>query len=281
MRSHRDTTRIVRTWLKEGATELPDRVLDEVLDRLPGTRQRRVWWPLRKLFRMNRAVAFGITAAAAVIVAMVGVGLFPSPGPGVGGHPEDRTPAASATPIALADAPDTGLAAGRYLIDDPFPVRITFDVPEGWTRCAYSPLEQGACGPELQGFTVQITENVVADPCDPSRAPLDPPVGPSVDDLVEAISGLPGFEVTNAVEIAVDGFHGKEIEVTAPVANCELATWSTADRTNGVGRGEVNLLRIVDVDGVRVMLAAAQLPGLSAERVAELRAVMESVRIAP
>ena len=203
------------------------------------------------------------------------------PGLGLGGPPDDRTPSPSVTPIALADAPDTGLVAGRYLIDDPFPVRITFDVPEGWTKCAYSPLEQGVCGPELQGFTVQITENVVADPCDPSRAPLDPPVGPSVDDLVEAISGLPGFEATNAVEVLVDGFRGKEIEVTAPASTCGLGTWSTADRTNGVDNGEVNLLRILDVDGVRVMLAAAHLPGLSAEHVAELRRVMDSVRVAP
>jgi hypothetical protein len=137
------------------------------------------------------------------------------------------------------------------------------------------------CGSELQGFTVQMTENVVADPCDPFRAPLDPPVGPSVDDLVAAISALPGFEATNAVEVVVDRFRGKEVEVTAPAATCELATWSTADRINGVAPGEVNLLRILDVDGVRVTLAAAHLPGASAERIAEVRAVMDSVHIAP
>ena len=281
MKSDRDTTRIVRSWLEDGVTALPDRVLDEVLDQLPATRQRRVWWPLRKLLRVNRAATFGIAAAAIVFVAIVGVRLYSFPGLESGAHPGDRTPTSSVTPIPLADAPETGLVAGRYLIDDPFPVRITFDVPEGWTKCAFGRLEQGVCGPEQQGFTVQITESVVADPCDPSRAPLDPPVGPSVDDLVEAISGLPGFEATNANEVLVDGFRGKEIEVTALAATCELGTWSTADRINGVSQGEVNLLRILDVDGVRVMLAAAHLPGLSAQQVAELRAVMESVSIAP
>ena len=41
MSTDRDTTRIVRSWLEEGVTELPDRVLDAVLDQLPATPQRR------------------------------------------------------------------------------------------------------------------------------------------------------------------------------------------------------------------------------------------------
>ena len=45
MSTDRETTRIVRSWLEEGATALPDRVLDAVLDQVPTTRQRRPWWP--------------------------------------------------------------------------------------------------------------------------------------------------------------------------------------------------------------------------------------------
>ena len=45
MSTDRETTRIVRSWLEEGATALPDRVLDAVLDQVPTTRQRR--HPLR------------------------------------------------------------------------------------------------------------------------------------------------------------------------------------------------------------------------------------------
>ena len=41
MSTDRDTTRIVRSWLEEGATALPDRVLDAVLDQVPATSQRR------------------------------------------------------------------------------------------------------------------------------------------------------------------------------------------------------------------------------------------------
>ena len=35
-----DATRIVRSWLDEGVTQLPDRVLDAVLDEVPATPQR-------------------------------------------------------------------------------------------------------------------------------------------------------------------------------------------------------------------------------------------------
>jgi len=37
MSTDRDTTRIVRSWLDEGVTVLPDRVLDAVLDQVPAT----------------------------------------------------------------------------------------------------------------------------------------------------------------------------------------------------------------------------------------------------
>ena len=283
MSTDRETTRLVRSWLEAGVTSLPDRVLDAVLDELPATRQRRSWWPLRQLFRRNKAAVFGIAAAAVVIGAMLGTRLLPSGGLGVGAPADDPTPTPSPTPIALFDAPDTDLAAGRYVIDDPFPVGITFDLPGGWSKCAWGPLDPGVCGPERRGLTVQIIENVVADPCDPSHAPLDPPVGSSVDDLAEAISSIPGFEATNAVELVVDGFRGKELVVTAPAAaGCELWTWATADRTNGVGPSEVNLLRILDVDGVRVMIAAAHFPReTSDEELAELREIMDSISLAP
>ena len=53
MHTDRDTTRLVRSWLEEGATALPDRVLDAVLDQVPATPQRRSWWPARRSADMN------------------------------------------------------------------------------------------------------------------------------------------------------------------------------------------------------------------------------------
>ena len=57
MSTERDVTRIVRSWLEEGATALPDRVLDAVLDQVPATSQRRPLWPARR-FREEAAPAY-------------------------------------------------------------------------------------------------------------------------------------------------------------------------------------------------------------------------------
>jgi hypothetical protein len=59
-------------------------------------------------------------------------------------------------------------------------------------------------------------------------------------------------------------------------------TWATAERTNGVAAGEVNLVRILDVAGTRLMVAAAYQPlRTTADELAELRRVFDSVHVAP
>ncbi len=295
MRTERETTRIVRSWLGEGVTTLPDRVLDAVLDEVPATRQRRAQgWPARTLLHMNRTVAYGVAAAAIVIVAILGIGFLSPGGPSVGGPGVTPTPTASASPVAL---PASGtLQAGTYAIDDYFPFRITFDVPGGWRSCPGGPDEIGACfflavdRERPMGIAFLTVENVVADPCDRSMPQLDPPVGPSVDDLVTALSNLEGFTATEAVDVTVDGFRGRQLELAAPsdASDCPddgddgFGTWTTPSRTNGVAAGEVNIMRVLDVDGVRLVVTAVYHPSLaSSEMVAEIRRVFESVHIAP
>jgi hypothetical protein len=277
MSSDRDTTRAVRSWLREGVTELPDRVLDQVLDQLPATRQRRSWWKIWSRSVASRSLP--IALAAVVLLAIVGVAtVSPSLDVGGGGQPSAPTPT---SPQVLPEYP-RALAPGTYFIDDPFPVRVTFEVPEGWMACRWNSWELGPCtSPNGRGVAFTIVDNVVADPCD--TALLDPPVGPSVDDLVTELSGLRGFGATDPIDINVDGFSGQELELTAPRSpGCSLATWSTADRINGVAPNEVNLLRILDVDGVRLLIAAAHQPGeTSQDELDELRRVMDSVRIEP
>ena len=151
----------------------------------------------------------------------------------------------------------------RALLARPdFPVEITFDLPAGWSSCSNGVLEQGVCrgigttdAPGGVGVGFLIVDTVVADPCD-STSLLDPPVGPSIDDLATALSNLPGFEATPVEDVSIDGFDVKRFTITAPEdPACDtLSTWATPTRTNGVGPGEANLIHIIDVDGVRVVL---------------------------
>ena len=142
----------------------------------------------------------------------------------------------------------------------------------------------GVCdtSPAPTGLAFLIVDNVVADPCDPDGRLLQPPVGPSVDDLVTAISGLTNFAATTPTDVVVDGYRGKQFTVTAPWnAGCELKTWATAERTNGVGAGEVNLIQILDVNATRLVITGAYHPEnpASAENLAALNAMLSSVRI--
>ena len=261
MSTDRETTRIVRSWLDEGVTVIPDRVLDAVLDQVPATPQRRAWWPVRRLPTMSTATRVALAAAAVVVLAVFGI-RYLLPSNNTGGPSRTATPVPTVTPAPLPAAADP-LAPGTYSLSSPYP-SLTFEVPAGSSACTVSAAEQGICLPVGDGTIVVaflIVDNVVADPCAPDEKRRDPPVGPSVDDLVAAISNLKGFRATSATDISVDGFQGKQFTVTAPTrSGCELKTWATATRVNGVGAGEVNVIQILDVNGVRLVLTAAYSP---------------------
>ncbi len=101
MSTDREVTRIVRSWLEEGVTALPDRVLDAVLDQVPATRQRRAWWPARRFAQMNTFAKIAMAAAAVVALAVIGLNVMPRNGTvgGVGG------PVATPAPTASAPSP--------------------------------------------------------------------------------------------------------------------------------------------------------------------------------
>ena len=275
--------RLVDFYATEAPRRAPDWVLTSTLATVDTTRQRRAAIALPWRFPHMNVYAKAAAAIVAVIaVAAIGIVLVrPGSTSGVGQVPTTRP-----SPSILPSLPPEGgsVAPGTHTLGPGFPVKITFDVPAGWGGCSASPVEQSVCaqmvgGAPGPGVGFAIIDNVVADPC--GTALKSPPVGPSVDDLVAAISGLDRFQATTAVDVTLDGYRGKSFDVTAPAGtSCELRTWATADRTNGVSPGEVNVVRIYDVGGVRVMVAGAYHPdagGPSAR--AQVEQVLDSVHI--
>lgn len=287
MRTDREATRIVRSWLEEGRTALPDYVLDAVLDELPATRQRLAWWPAWRFAQINAYALLAIGVASVAVIAIAGISFLPrtaSVGKPVATPSPSPFPTPGASSLVLPTT-STSLSPGTYSLAS-FPVGITFEVPEGWGACSVSAIEQSVCSTTSNsGLSFLIVDNVVADPCDGSEALLKPPVGSSVDDLVSAISSLKGFEATTPQDTTVDGFDGKDFTVTAPASPgvCDLRTWATPDRTNGVSAGEVNLLLVLDVNGTRIVIAGAYQPGdpNASETLSALRQIRDSVRIQP
>ena len=278
MSTDHDVERIVRSWMDEGVTQLPDRVLDAVLDQLPATPQRRFTGWLAWMFPLtNNPVGLALTAA--VVVALVlGISLLSRPSVGDSPRPTP-TPRPSASPISLPGA-TWPLEPGIYSLPS-FPLGITFEVPAGWHSCSDSLVEQSVCYTPTDSIedtrvSFVIVENVVADPCSPGGEPLEPPVGPSVDDLVAAISSLEGFEATAPVDLTLNGYQGKRFTLTTPPdPGCDLKTWATEDRTNNVSPGEVNLLHVLDVNGTRLVITGDYFPGEPAA--AGMRAAVEQI----
>ena len=71
-----------------------------------------------------------------------------------------------------------------------------------------------ADGPILSGF-LNIFDIVYADPCDYNKGVINPPTGPTVDDLVTALVGTKG-DVSPPTDITIDGYRGKQLTITAP-----------------------------------------------------------------
>lgn len=284
MTAARDPDRLIRAFLDEGQTELPDRAYEVVRSEIERTRQRIAIGPWRT---PDVRTLTRLAVAMAVVVAVVlGAATFlGAPWSGrVGVAPAATIERATAAAV-IAAAPvlpvSERLDAGTYRLRPPFPVSVAVRVPAGWTACVSGDFEQSVCEQEM-GVSFMVVDSVVTDPCDPAQR-LDPTVGPTVDDLVAAIVGLEGFSATVPTDIVIDGFAGKQLTVTAPRASaCDLRTWGNADRVNGVSLGEVNVVRIVDVDGQRILIAAAYHPGsTSGARRAVQAQVLDSVRIAP
>jgi hypothetical protein len=268
--------RIADFYETEATPRAPDWLLASTLANVDTTPQRRALialpWRLR---HMNTYAKAGVAIVAVIAVVAVGLAFFrPGSTSGVGAV---QAPSPSPTVLPTLTVGGGMVITGRHALAPGFPVPITVDVPAGWVTCSPSPLEQAVCSPDSStapvAVGVSMVDNVVADPC--GSGLQSPPVGRTVDDLVAAISGLDRFQATAAVDIIVDGYAGKQFEVTAPKEpTCQLLTWATADRTNGVGPGEINLVRILDVGGVRVLIAGAYHPDAGG---ASARALVEQV----
>jgi hypothetical protein len=190
----------------------------------------------------------------------------------------------------LRDQGETAiLDPGTYVLDQ-FPVDLAFDIPDGdppgW-HVGYSRPDVATVlwytPPEITyAFAFWTGENLYVDPCDPAAGELEPPIGPSVDDLVAALSNQRGFRATDPVDVTVGAFRGKEIELTALelAEDCpEVIPWSGADDTAGLATGETLRVQILDVDGVRIVTHAREPAQPDAAVEAELHQILDSIRI--
>jgi hypothetical protein len=300
----RDVTRIVRSWLEEGVTALPDRVLDTVLDQLPATPQRRAWWPARRLLDMNIPARLAVAAAAVFAIAVIGVIAIPKGG-SIGGPQPTASPTPVPTPSPSPVAVPLGdLAAGTtYFWDDPCCVgtgRIIFTMPAtGWFTFDAIFLGKGTRNPDHFDLYISphLVGNLYTGGCHWLGTKLDPPVGPTVDELATALNVQAGPGASPPTDVDIGGYHGKKVELSIPpdvdVTKCDsdgtfalFGRWLGAGSLFGAapwtyGNGQHNTVYILDVNGTRQVIDTMYLPGRSAADRAELDQIVASIRFEP
>jgi hypothetical protein len=308
MSSDRDTTRIVRSWLEEGVNALPDRALDEVLDRLPTTPQRRHFWQAWRNPTVTDTVKYALGGAAVLVLAVLAIGIYvgQSGGPGVPGPTPSSTPSsapvASQGPSPTAQLTPEGLAPGTYpMRPEPFlatspSAQVT--VPAGYdgqgnSEYAWAITKAGAEPTAFSGLAVWQVDAVYEDPCRWSATDVDgQSLGPTVDDFVAALVTQPDRNATPPLAVAVDGYSGLQLqlsvpsdiafdEVTQTFPDCDEGQyWSWPGRWHQAP-SQIDDIRVVDVDGTRLIIATTYFTTTSSQDRAELEAMFQSLDIQP
>ncbi len=290
MSTDREMTRFVRSWLEDGVTSLPDRVLDAVLDQLPATPQRRPLWTAWRFAHVSRSLQAALGAAAlVVVVGIIGLNLFGTAGSG--GQPTPTgTPIPTAMSIATPMAPPSGtaprpLAPGSYVAADFFQLKVGFTVPAGWQGNVGGPyfmaVERSA--PNTGGIYFNILGNVYANPCHPETGLASPPVGASVTELLTSLTHLQGVTATTPVDTTVAGYPAKALTLT-PSGTCAggVSVWQLPlGGTAGMIPGQQDHLWLLTVGATRLVIEVDEYVGQSAGAKAEVQAVLDSVNIAP
>ncbi|HVL52998.1 MAG TPA: hypothetical protein VM344_01910 [Vitreimonas sp.] len=296
-----ETTRIVRSWLDEGVTELPDRVLDTVLDELPATPQRRPIWSAWRTPIMNKIIATGLGAAAVVIALVVGAQLFGTTAGGVGGPGPDATtptpePTAEPTPKPTS-TPEAGLPVGPLAygypgMSDDVP-RITLTIPApGWTEPDPGILIKGDELENVPEAAILVWSEpsgtefyVYGDPCrSESTRPATPAT--TVDQIVTALAAQASRDASETVDVTVDGYAGKRITLRVPddadLGACErgefvmFGTQDDALQRYHQGPGQIDDVWVIDVDGSVVIFDTMYRPDTSDELIEEMRSIAGS-----
>ncbi len=290
MSTDRDATRIVRSWLEEGVTTLPDRVLDVVLDQIPATPQRRSWWPARRFIHMNSVARAAIAAAAVIVASVAAIRLLPGADVGT----TTPTPTPITTPIASPTVPpelSAGLIApGVYTFSNPNFTNspFTLTIPAGWTFDANGFIEKGDWGATGVMLTTWTISHVFNDSCR-DRTLVE---AGTRDTLVAALAAQTGHDTSGPTEVTIGGIpatrFGFSLAADFDVATCDdemVRLWPDPgpDLNGGfvMNRGNTITIDVVESVGKITVLISVRNTDTTAADVAALQAVMDSIEFLP
>jgi hypothetical protein len=299
---------LIRAFIAEGREELPDRAFDAVRGDIHRTRQRVVIGPWREP-QMSNFAKVALAAAAVVAVLFGASRLLPSAaGPGSTVAPPTPSPTATPTDTAapsvavlapgpICDGRDrTGkLEPGTYSVSQSAttPVPYTVEVPAGWTLSGGCDIgkhlgEEGSPSEDEVLFSVWNVTHIFSDACSWDETDVIS-TGSTAAELTDALRSQKGHEASPTTDVEVDGLPalrtaftiGPEVD-PATCSSGYIRLWPLAgpDYDGGFccsAKNSVVDLRIADVNGQPVVVLTGYQPDTSAEDLAELDAMVESI----
>ncbi len=305
MSTDRDTTRVVRSWLRTDEHESADRVLGSVLDQLDTTPQRRAtWWPARRLSTMNTTLKFGLAAVVVAVAALIGINYLGTSnvgGPGLDSSTPTPEPTATPQP-SLTDTPTstpTPMAEGHppggpYVLWETG-VFMTVGIPApGWYGEPGDGVlvkDRNADAPDGAGMIVFPEGGelyVYGDPCQWSTTRPDTPAT-TVDEVIAALAAQASRDASAPVDVTVDDYAGKSITLHVPddavFSECDQGKFGSFGMDGPdvspfryhQDPGQIDKLWILDVEGKLVVIDIEYYAGTPQEVVDELEAIVNSI----
>ena len=140
----------------------------------------------------------------------------------------------------------------------------------------------------------EIVDNLHADPCHWRNGALEPPVGPTVDDLATALMTQPAQNASAVTDVTLGGHLGKKVEHVHPggrrhadlrrrgLRQVVRGRWfESATSPTPTSQAQLDSAYIIDVDGTRWVLDTNHQPGTSEADLAELEQMLASIRFEP
>jgi hypothetical protein len=228
MTREHDFTRLVEAYLDEyeGSTPLPDAARNAIRAELPSTQQRPAWWPARRFPEMNTMAKLGVSAAAVVLIAVVGFTVLRGGGTGIGDSP-DPTPTAQPSASASPTSTPAGLLPeGQHVLADEtasggqasLPITVSIQAPGWYGEPGGGILQKNddSDAPDGAGLIVFGGDLFVyGDPCSWATTRPETP-STTVDELIAALTAQASRDATTPVDVTVGGYAGKSVTLHVP-----------------------------------------------------------------
>jgi hypothetical protein len=199
-------------------------------------------------------------------------------------------------PIGSLDPETTYRIADRCCVG---PAGMYLTTPAGWETIDTIFVGKNVLGdPDLYDILLgaHLVGNVYTGGCHWQGTALDPPVGPTVDDLATALAEQGGPGTSAPTDVTIGGLPGKKVELSIPddvdIDTCDrqdgfpvFGRWSPGLSSAGQpwtwGKGQHDTVYIVDVDGTRQVIDTMYLRGTTPATLAELDQILASIRFEP